>query len=237
MPIWNKLNTTWITDLYFNRSLLVGHYYVEIKKEKRSSVISLTLSCLVLSCLLSCRTWSQCMPRRFFIPHARANMALDTRQIFISLKAVLTFQTLMLATLGKRVTTHDSVIFLDKNCSWTLLPGSTWLQTPITRLYRSSSKLQNTFCFFKTCWRLTGYQGFMMPLNHQAGYKVLFKTTLNILVDIALMHHISFLSVWMIYALTLDRFIRHNNLCQKICPRSRTIRNLCLNRYLGFWST
>ena len=81
------------------------------------------------------------------------------------------------------------------------------------RLYRSSSKLQNTFCFFKTCWRLTGYQGFMMPLNHQAGHKVLFKTTLlNILVDRALMHHISFLSVRMIYALTLDRLIRHNNL-------------------------
>ena len=50
----------------------------------------------------------------------------------------------------------------------------------------------------------------MMPLNHQAGYKVLFKTTL--------MHHISFLSVRMIYALMLDRFTRHNNLCKK-CPQ------------------
>ena len=54
---------------------------VEIKKEKTSSVISLTLSCLVLSCLLSCRTSSQCMLGRFFIPRARVNMALDTRQI------------------------------------------------------------------------------------------------------------------------------------------------------------
>ena len=137
---------------------------------------------------------------------------------FISLKAALTFQTLMLATLGKWATTHDRVIFLSKNCSWTSLPGSTWLQTPITRLYRLSSKLQNTFCFFKTCWRLTGYQGFMMPLNHHAGYKVLFKTTLNTLVDRALMHHISFLSVRMAFALTLDRFTRRNNLCKK-CPQ------------------
>ena len=40
-----------------------------------------------------------------------------------SLKAVLAFQTLMLATLGKWATTHDRVIFLGKNCS--LLPGST----------------------------------------------------------------------------------------------------------------
>ena len=63
-----------------------------------------------------------------------------------------------------------------------------------------------------------------MPLNHQAGYKVLFKTTLNILVDRALiqqqkqqnnnidfifMHHIS---------LMLDQFTRHNNLCKKSVP-------------------
>ena len=138
---------------------------------------------------------------------------------FISLKAVLTFQTLMLATLGKWATTHDRVIFLDKNCSWTSLPGSTWLQTPITPLYQSSLKLRNTFCFFKMCWRLTGYQGFMMPLNHQAGYKVLFKTTLNILTGRqSSMHHISFLPVRMIYALTVDRFICQNNLCKTSVP-------------------
>ena len=44
---------------------------------------------------------------------------------FISLKPVLTFQTLMPAMLGKWATTHDRVFFLGKNCSWTLLPGST----------------------------------------------------------------------------------------------------------------
>ena len=90
------------------------------------------------------------------------------------------------------------------------------------------------FASLKRVVDLRVYQGFMMPFNHQAGDQVLFKTTLNILVDRALMHHISFLSVRMIYALTLDRFTRHNNLCKKICPRSRPIRNLCLNRYLGF---
>ena len=45
-----------------------------------------------------------------------------------------------------------------------------------------------------------------MPLNHQAGYKVLFKTTLNILVDRALMHHISFLSVRICFAVTPVRY-------------------------------
>ena len=42
-----------------------------------------------------------------------------------------------------------------------------------TSLYQLRLKLQNTFCFFKTCWQLMGYQGCMMPINHQAGYKVL----------------------------------------------------------------
>ena len=142
---------------------------------------------------------------------------------FIRLKAVLTFQTLMLAMLGKWATNHDRVFILGKNCSCTLLPGSTWLNMLITRLYRSSSKLQNTFCF-KTCWWLTGYQGFMMPLNHQAGYKVLFKTSLKILVDRALMHHISALPEWYLLWHSIDwcvvfQYITDNNLCKKSVPR------------------
>ena len=59
---------------------------------------------------------------------------------------------------------------------------------------------------------LTDYQGFMMPINHQVGYKVL-KNNVKILVEIALMHCISFLSEW------LDQnscvVFRHNNLCKK----------------------
>ena len=44
---------------------------------------------------------------------------------FTSLKPVLTFQTLTLAMLDKWAKTHEMVFFfLDKNCSWTLLPGS-----------------------------------------------------------------------------------------------------------------
>ena len=63
------------------------------------------------------------MHARVFIPCVRENMALDTRHIFISLKPVLAFQTLTLATLGKWTRTHERVFFLGKNCSWTLLPG------------------------------------------------------------------------------------------------------------------
>ena len=73
-----------------------------------------------------------------------------SKRKLLSLRPALAFQPLTLATLGKWATTHDRVSFMGKNCSWTLLPGSTWLRTP------TSSKLQNTFCFFKTCWWLTG---------------------------------------------------------------------------------
>ena len=44
----------------FNRWLLVGHYYVEIKKEKTSSVISLSLPRLVLSCPVPCPAERDC---------------------------------------------------------------------------------------------------------------------------------------------------------------------------------
>ena len=61
---------------------------------------------------------------------------------FTSLKPVLAFQTLTLAMLSKWARTHESVFFfLRKKCSWTLLPGSTWLHMPITRLYRSSDAI------------------------------------------------------------------------------------------------
>ena len=119
----NKINATWITDLCFNRSLLVGHYYVEIKKEKTSSVISSTLSCLVLSLVLQNVIAIHAGKVLYFSCAGKHGARYKTN--FISLKAVLTFQTLMPTTLGKWATTDDRVIFLDKNCSWTSLPGST----------------------------------------------------------------------------------------------------------------
>ena len=131
---------------------------VEIKKEKTSSVISFNfvLSCPVLSLVL--QNVIAMHAGKVLYSSCAGKHGARYKTNFLSLKAVLAFQTLMLATLGKWATTHDRVIFLDKNCSWTSLPGSTWLQTPITRWYPLSlrSKLQNTFCFFKTCWRLTG---------------------------------------------------------------------------------
>ena len=80
---------------------------------------------------------------------------------FISLKAVLAFQTLMLATLGKWATTHDRVIFMTSNADNSLISLS------CVRSYRTH------FASSKHVHDLQVYQGFMMPFNHQAGYKVL----------------------------------------------------------------
>ena len=92
----------------------------------------------------------------------------------ITLKTVVTFQTLMLAMLSKWATTHARVFFLGKNCSWTLLPGSTWLQTPITRLYQSSVQSYRThFASLKRVDDVRVDRVFMMSPNHQAGYEVL----------------------------------------------------------------
>ena len=99
---------------------------------------------------------------------------------FISQKPVA-FQTLTLATLGKWATTHERVFFLGKNCSWTLLPGSIWLRTPITRL-RYISCLRSFRIHFDSLKRaddLRVYWDFMMPLNHQAGIQGTLKQCLR----------------------------------------------------------
>ena len=163
---------------------------------------------------------------------------------FISLKTVLIFQTSMLAALGKWATTHGRGFFLGKKCSWTLLPGSTWLQTPITHLYHweQRSKLQNTFCSFKTWWLMRFIEAlWYLSTTRQATWY--FKTMLKILVDRALMLHISFQfpSVQMVSALIWRSMDSHavfhvTITCVKnLFPDFLSIRNLFLNRYLGFW--
>ena len=100
---------------------------------------------------------------------------------FISLKPVLAFETLTLAMLGKWAKTHQRVFFLGKNCSWTLLPCSIWLRTPITRL-RYISCLQSFRTHFDSLKRaddLRVYRDFMMPLNHQASIQGTLKQCLR----------------------------------------------------------
>ena len=100
---------------------------------------------------------------------------------FITLKAVLAFQTLTLTTLGNWATTRERVFFLGKNCSWTLLPGSIWLRTPITRLQYISClrSFRTQFDSLKHADDLRVYRDFMMPLNHQAGIQGTLKQCLR----------------------------------------------------------
>ena len=66
---------------------------------------------------------------------------------FISLKPVLAFQTLTLATLGKWATTHQRVCFLGQEL---LLDFAAWLDLTLNAdntitVYQLPSKFQNTF--------------------------------------------------------------------------------------------
>jgi len=100
---------------------------------------------------------------------------------FVSLKPVLAFQTLTLATLGNWATTHQRVFFLGKNCSWTLLPHSIWLRMPITWLWYISclQSFRTHFDSLKHADDLRVYRDFMMPLNHQAGIQGTIKQCLR----------------------------------------------------------
>ena len=102
-------------------------------KNKLCNYFKFVLSCLVLSLVL--QNVIAMHAGKVLYSSCAGKHGARYKTNFISLKAVLNFQTLMLATLGKWATTHNRVTFLVKNCSWTLLPGSTWLQTPITRSY------------------------------------------------------------------------------------------------------
>ena len=205
MPISNKINATWITHLCFNRSLLVAKWilYVEIKIEQASFQFSQRLQNMIAT-------------------HAGKDLYTSSagkhsawyKTDFITLKTVLTFQTLMLATL--RQMGHDS-----RQGSFSgqdlVLDFAAWIDLTSNAgnsLIKSKVQSYKThFVSLKCVNDLWVYRGFMIPLNHQAGYKV---------VNRALIHHISFPSVWMVFALTLDRFTccvsHHNNLCKNLFP-------------------
>jgi len=164
MPIWNKINATWITDL----SLLVGHNIMfkqsslyQFKKRPQNVIAMHAGKGLYTSCAGK--------------HGGRYKTTLNT------LKPVLAVYTLMLATLGKWATPHQRVFLLSKNCSWTLLPGLIWLWTPITRLRYISClwSFRTHIDSLKRADDLWVYQGLMMALNHQAGIQGTLKQCLR----------------------------------------------------------
>jgi len=88
-------------------------------------------------------------------------------------------------------------------------------------VYQLPSKFQNTFWFFKRCWSLTGLSRLHDASQPPGSHTRYFKTMLWILVDRALMLHISFLfdgisfdarSIHVLCSL-------HNNRCKQSVPR------------------
>ena len=118
--------------------------------------------------------WSKCMSGRFFYTLCMGKHGGWYKTNFIRLYSSSHFPYFAASNAWQMG--HNSwqdFFFLSKNCSLTLLPGSTWLQTLITCFYISCVASYRThFTFLKRVGDLGVYQGFMMPINHHAGYKV-----------------------------------------------------------------
>ena len=107
-----------------------------------------------------------------------------------------------------------------------LLDFATWLDltsntdNTIT-VYQLPSKFQNTFWFFKTCWWLTGLSRLYDASQPPGRHTRYFKTMLKILVDRALMRHISFLFDGISFDARSIHVLcsRHNNRCKQSVPR------------------
>jgi len=98
-----------------------------------------------------------------------------------------------------------------------LLDFAAWLDLTLNAdntitVYQLPSKFQNTFWFFKTCWWLTGLSRFYDASQPPGRHTRYFNTMLKILVDRALMWHISFLFDGIF-------ILRHNNRCKQSVPR------------------
>ena len=116
MPVWNKINTSWITDLlhalsitscwplHMGQSLYVNKFKLNLLSHERSTALQ----------------WLPCMLGRVSSPHERDNMAVHARHTklkVLSLKSVLAFQTLMPEMLDKWATTHKRVYSFGKSCN------------------------------------------------------------------------------------------------------------------------
>jgi len=107
-----------------------------------------------------------------------------------------------------------------------LLAFATWLNLTLNAdntitVYQLSSKFQNTFWFFKTCWWRTGLSRLYDASQPPGRHTRYFKTMLKILADRALMWHISFLFDGISFDARSIHVLcsRHNNWCKQSVPR------------------
>ena len=122
----------------------------------------------VLSCLLSCRTWSQWMPGRFFTPRVQVNLALDTRPKFYKSKSSSHFPNFDASNAWQMGHNSRQGYFLGQEllldfAAWidlTSIANNSLMSLSCVRSYRTQ------FAFLKGVDDLQVYQGFMMPFNH-----------------------------------------------------------------------
>ena len=178
---------------------------------------------LVTSSRGVCTTWSQCMPGRVFYTSCAGKHGGQYKTNFRSLKPVLAFPNFDASNAWQMGHNSREGFFLGQEL---LLDFAAWIHLTSNAdnsiLSAVAFKVtEHIFAFFKTCWWLTGLSRLYDASQPPGSYTRYFKTMLQISVDRALMHHISF--SLMVFRLTLDRFTcrvsRHNSRCKQSVPR------------------
>jgi len=166
--------------------------------------------------------WSQCMPGRVFTPCTGKTWR-SIQDKFYKSKTSSRFPNFDTSNAWQMGHNSREGIFLGQEL---LLDFAAWLDltsnadNTIT-VYQLPLKFQNTFWFFKTCWRLTGLLRFYDASQPPGRHTRYFNTMLKILVDRTLMRHISFSFDGISFAARSIHVLclRHNNRCKQSVPR------------------
>ena len=122
------------------------------------------LKCDLISLVLACPTECDQNARQegFFTPYAQVNMMIQDK--FLKSKSSSHFPNFDASNGWQMGHNSEQGFFLSKN----------WLRTPRTCSYICCVGSYRThFASLKRVGDLWVYQGFMTPINHQTGYKVL----------------------------------------------------------------
>ena len=193
MLIWNKINVAW-ESIADNRSLLVGHYLWDSLYQQIHFLYLYSCNSSPTSSLLFTkprnvhRTWSQCMPGTVSSTHAREKMAVDARHIYHS-KISSRFPNFDRGNAWQMGHNSREGFFLGQEL---LLDFAAWidLTSNADNLIVSTLENQNTLCFFKTCWWLTGlsrlYDASQPPGRHARYFKRTLKSITSLFYSILL---------------------------------------------------
>ena len=166
------------------------------------------------------RTWLQCMPGR--VCTSRVGRRFDTRHTDINKSNTSSqFPHVDTSNAWQMGYKSQGFFFLLQEL---LLDFASINLTPNANkliLYQLHLEFQNIFYFFKMWWWFTSLSRFYDASQPPGRHTRYLKTMVKILVDRALMHHISF--VWRHFLCCYNRFTccasHHNNLSKRSVPR------------------